>query len=56
MYFRHYVIHYIADAQNAIYDMGYRRDVSLCMRVWKEMKEKKNKKRRDKKCEIMRKN
>ena len=56
MYFRHYVIHYIADAQNTIYDTGYRRDVSLCMRVWKEMKEKKNKKRRDKKCEIMRKN
>ena len=41
-YFWHYVIHYIAKTLKVYdYDIDYRHDVSLCIRVWKEIIRKK---------------
>ena len=41
-YFWHYIIHYIAKTLK-VYDcdIDYRRDASLCIRVWKEIIRKK---------------
>ena len=51
-YFWHYVIHYIAKTH--ICDIDYRRDVSLCIAVWKEITEKESdeKKMKDNKKEV----
>ena len=38
-YFGHYVIHYVAKLK--VYDIDYRRDGSLCMKLWKETIKKK---------------